>query len=39
MEQSLDKLINMLEEENVKETADFVGVDEIIFPKWEEYGK
>ena len=36
MEQSLEKLINMLEEESIKETADFFGVDEIMFPEWKE---
>lgn len=36
MEQSLEKLINLLKEESVKEAADFFGVDKIIFPEWEE---
>lgn len=32
------KVYDTLVEENRKETAEFFGVDEIIFPEWEEEG-
>ena len=35
-EQMWEAVEKKLTEENIKETAEFFGVDEIIFPEWRE---